>query len=215
MCKNVIPIYLDVSEKDISKIVYETQYLPCYFVTSLDIFNLIKKNDISSKCHYLPLSVSDKYLSENIPNKSIDVLQLGRKNTVLHEYMLKYCEEFPKTNYIYQLSNGNLNYESTIYGNIGEFSDRHEFIELLSRSKISLVSTPGCDNSRKFGDGIDFITPRFYESAAHYCYMLGRYTNNEEAKELEIESICANMYSIDYSMKKILQRNVLKKYIMY
>lgn len=44
---------------------------------------------------------------------------------------------------------------------------------------------------------MDFFTPRFYESAAFYCKMLGRYSENKEAELLDIKAICSNVRSYE------------------
>lgn len=188
--KGVVPIFLDFSYGMIDTIMDATKELPIYWVTCLDIYANIKQRG-GKNVRYIPLSISDKYLSESVPSKDIDVIQFGRKNSVLHDFMLKYCEA-NDVEYVYQTSDGSLEYYSTKRGNIGRFDSRDEYMTLLSRAKISLVSTPGRDSSRDFG-GIDFITPRFYESAAMYSHMIGRYTDNEEAKIIGIDRVCANI----------------------
>jgi hypothetical protein len=145
----------------------------------------------------MPFSISDKYIANKIPIKNIDVIQLGRKNPILHQYMLDYCEKYKNIEYVYQICNkGHLEYVSTLRGNIGRYDTRQQYIELLSSCKISLVSTPSVDDSKKF-HGIDFVTPRFFESAAFYCYMIGRYTENKETDLLGLSSICTNISSYE------------------
>lgn len=107
------------------------------------------------------------------------MIQFGRKNPVLHSYMLKYCKLYPNVEYVYQTSDGSLTYTSTTRGNIGKFDNRPEYMQMIAKSKVSLVSTLGIDKSKNMG-GIDFFTPRFYESAAYYCHLIGRYTMNDE-----------------------------------
>lgn len=166
--KSIIPIYLDVHKKWKDKIISDTRKLPIYFVTSLDLYEDIKKTESNSECVYLPLSVSDIYYAQRIPKKSVEVVQLGRKNRILHEFMLKYCET-KDVNYIF---NNNGTYNSTKNGNIGQLSTRQEYMSLLTKARVSLVSTPAVDGDKDFG-GYDFFTPRFYESAISYCYMIG------------------------------------------
>lgn len=191
---SIIPIYLDVSETDFAHIIYETQKLPVYFVTALDTCTKLRKLSGDNRCEYIPLSVSDLYVSNTPPPKYRDVIQLGRKNNKLHQYMLKLCEENPDIEYIYQVKDvdNKYSYYSTQKGNIGRHATRQEFMSLLRSSKVSLLSTPSVDGNEKFGD-LDFFTPRFYESAVFYCKMVGRYSTNAEAEMLEIEKICVNV----------------------
>ena len=192
---NIIPIFLDFPINMIENISYVTKRLPIFFVTCKDIYNILLSNGVKN-VRYMPLSISDKYVQGDVPKKEIDVIQFGRKNKVLHDYMLKYCKDNPNVEYIYQTDNGTLTYISTTRGIIGKFDSRDEYFDLIKSSKISLVSTPGFDNSRTadFGN-IDFVTPRFYESAASYCHLIGRYTSNDETTDLRLSDVCPNVDS--------------------
>lgn len=190
--KNIVPIFLDFSGDMVEEIISATKDIPFFYVTCYAIYNQL----VDKKCEnvrFVPLSISDKYCSEIIPHKTVDVIQFGRKNDVLHKYMLKYCEEHPTVEYIYQTDGAELTYFSTQKGDIGKYDERKKYFELLSSCKVSLVSSPAVDGTRKFGQGVDFITPRFYESVANFCYMLGRYTENEESKMLNLSSVCENI----------------------
>lgn len=188
--KNIIPVFLDFPEKMVEVIIRATNELPVFFVTCKDIYNILKEKGLEN-VRYMPLSISDRYYRQEIPDKSIDVIQFGRKNKILHDYMLRYCKEHRGTEYVYQTRDGSLTYLSTTRGNIGRFNSRKEYMDLIRTCRCSLVSSPGCDRGRsdEFGK-IDFITPRFYESAACYCHLIGRYTENEESREIGISEIC-------------------------
>ena len=191
--KGILPVFLDFSTEMVENIVRVTKKLPCYWVTSYDIYELLKKHD-SQNVEFMPLSISDKYINEKIQEKNIDVIQFGRKNKVLHEYMLNYCRNNPNVEYVYQSKEASLTYISTIRGNIGKFEKREEYMKLLAHSKVSLVSTPGMDQGRSFGCN-DFFTPRFFESAAVHSHLIGRYADNQEARIIGISDICPNICS--------------------
>lgn len=189
--KNVIPFFLDFPVAMIPEVVQATADLPAWFVTCKDVYN--RAVELGSKnCYYIPISISDKYCDYAEVEKDIDVIQFGRKNLTLHGFMQRYCEEHPEVEYVYQTENGSLTYESTRRGSLGKFDTRDEYLRMMQRCRVSLVSTPAMDQSRDFG-GIDFFTPRFYESPAMGCRMVGRYTENEEAKLLNIGDVCANV----------------------
>lgn len=200
---NAIPIFLDFPERMVREICNATERIPCYWVTCLDIYNKLLECG-SKNVLYFPLSISDIYVKDSVPQKYHDVIQLGRKNPVLHKYMLEYCERHPRVEYIYQTEDGSLTYYSTIKGNIGKLDTRDSYMKLMSKCKVSLVSSPGKDNSRNFGN-IDFITPRFYESAISYCYMLGRYTPNKETRMLGLSSVCRNVETYDEFEKELTE----------
>ena len=195
--ENGVPIFMDVwSDRDIEYIVEKTTKLQLFYCTSLEVYNRIKSMDKRSRVKYIPLSVSDMYFSENFLKykKSIDVIQIGRKNPVLHDFMMQYVKEHNEVEYVYNKNSndsGLAEYSSTKKGHIGHIGGREEFIRTLSSAKVSLVSTPAIDNSRKDANGIDFLTPRFYESAVLGCVLIGRYGENEETER--ISSICPNI----------------------
>lgn len=194
--ENGIPIFMDAwSDRDIEYIIKKTAKLQLFYCTSLEVYNRIKSMDKESKVKYMPLSVSDMYFSKNFSkyNKSIDVIQIGRRNPLLHDFMMQYINEHNEIEYVYNKSShsGLAEYISTKKGYIGHIEGRKDFIKNLSSAKVSLVSTPAIDNSRKDANGIDFLTPRFYESAVLGCALIGRYGENEETKR--ISNICPNI----------------------
>lgn len=188
--QNVIPIYLDFPDNMVDTILYATERLPVFFVTCKDILNMMVSKG-ATNVRFMPLSISDEHLIAK-PEKSIDVIQFGRKNEILHEYMLDYCKRNPDVEYVFQTENASLVYCSTTRGEIGKFDTRKEYLDLIKKCRISLVSTPGSEGHSRFGN-IDFVTPRFYESAAFYCRLLGRYTDNEETRDLHLSDVCPNV----------------------
>lgn len=216
--KNMIPIFLDVYECDTDVIIKMTKKLPFYFVTAFATYELIKKKAPDSKVFFMPLSISDRWISKDVPSKDIDVIQMGRRSSTLHEYMLQYCQIYPNVNYVYLESKKTWHYISTIHGDMGTLDTRGDYMNMLKRAKVSLVSTPGIETHR-FGE-FDFFTPRFYESAACYCLMIGRYTENEEAKRIEIKSVCPNIRNyneFEYYISCYLHEGLsdFNKYLLY
>lgn len=199
--KRFIPIFLDCYAEEIDVIYQMTKKLPFYFVTAWDIYDLIKKKYPDSNVYFSPLSVSDKWRTSDIPEKDIDVIQIGRRSELLHEYMLKYCEKNPQVNYVYLDSKQSWDYISTVNGNMGKLETRDVFMKMLRRARISLTSSPGIETGR-FGK-IDFFTPRFFESAICYCHMVGHYTENKEAELLNIKSVCDNPKSYEEFEKSV------------
>lgn len=191
--QNFVPIFLDFSVESVEEVIEATRNLPFFWVTSKGIFDVLVSKGVNN-VHFIPLSISDKYYVKKVPQKSIDVIQFGRKNKVLHEYMLNYAKTNSHVEYVYQSEDGSLTYTSTTRGNIGKFDNRQEYMELMSKCRVSLVSSPAVDKGKNFG-GVDFITPRFYESAVHYCHMIGRYTDNEEAEIIKLGDICKNIHN--------------------
>lgn len=222
---NGIPIFLDVwSEEAVDIILEKTRGFQIYYVTSMDALKKIKDKDPDAKVHYMPLSVSDKYFSpyyEKYKDKKYEVIQMGRRNPVLHDFMLQYVSENPDVEYIYSAAGNNvsgLEYISTKNGSIGTLDTRENFIRTLSRSKVSLVSSPAIDNEKREKFGVDFPTPRFYESAVLGCAMVGRYTLNDEMKKQDIPMVCDNVNTYEQfkeSMDKALNIERTELYKRY
>lgn len=187
--RNIIPIYLDFSMDMVDAIHKATKDLPAFFVASVDIYDALRERGCTN-VRYIAQCAPDIYYSDDIPHKFIDVIQIGRRNEVLHEYMLKYCGEHPDVEYVYQSEGASLHYNSTTRGDIGTLPGRNEFTDMMRRAHVSLVSSPRCDGCRDVFGGADLITARFYESAVFYCHMLGRYTENKETEGLNLASVC-------------------------
>lgn len=220
---NGIPIFIDVwGDQEIDFVISKMKNVQFYYVTSLDVYNRIKEKTSTDNVHYIRLSVPDKYYSNNYDNfitKKYDVIQMGRKNPYLHKWMLEYIKENPNVEYIYTdktSGDSKIEYISTKNGIVGELNDREKFISMLSQSRISLVSSPAADNSRKNNGGIDYPTPRFYESAALGCYMIGRYTPNDEC--LCLCDVCKNIQTYEefkYEVGKGLSSDRRSLFISY
>lgn len=210
--KNVIPIYVDFHPRVMNKVIKDTRKLPCWFVTSKELCYRVRERSPYNNCFFVPQSVADQWISMTIPEKSMDVIQIGRKNPVLHEWMLKYCEEHVGVEYVYMCDETKHIYQSTLRGVIGTIDGRENFMHTLASAKISLVSTPGKDrSSRRYDESVDFFTARFYESAAARCFLVGRYSENDESKQIGIEKICRqaeNYQEFEAAITKCLHADV-------
>lgn len=204
--KNCIPIFLDIWNKEIDFLLYKMRKGSPFFVTSMDVYQKIKEKRKTANVHYIPLTVSDKWVTNDEIKKNLDILQVGRKNQVLHEYALKYISTHPNVEYVYSGengTNGDLEYYSTKGRSIKPAKTRTDYMELLKSANICLLSSPGADASRKWAEDIDFPTPRFYETAVAQCHMIARLTDRLEFKEQGITDICKIVDNYE-SFEKIL-----------
>ena len=63
---NCLPVFLDVWSKEQIKLIARcTKSMRLFYVTSMEIFKWIKDEAPSSNVRYMPLSIADKYFSEN------------------------------------------------------------------------------------------------------------------------------------------------------
>lgn len=202
---NTIPILLDVTLEEIDELHSLTKQLPVYYVTSVVLRDRILERYPDSRVKYLPQSVASEerlWGGDERPhykNKDIDMIQFGRRNPVLHQYACHYSETHPNVSYCYRdddPSHGCVRYENGKAESIGVIRTRADFLAHLSRSRISLCSTPLMDETRDFGAGIDFLTARWFESAACRCHILGRWSESAQP-EVEKTGLCSIAHNID------------------
>ena len=190
---NSIPIFIDCFREMVDCIPVLCKKNPLLFVTDYEIFLHLKTKAIGEKTRFVPLSISDKYFQEGVPAKKIDVLQMGRQNPVLHKWMLEVTRNYPHIEYVYAHKKNEVHaYFSTTRGWLTDKTDtREEFMDFLSTARISLLSSPGMDGGDKTRTGgFNPVTPRFYESAVNYCYLIGRFPDTPDFIYNEVLSVC-------------------------
>lgn len=190
----LIPVVMDLWEHDIAAFMQRASSFPLVFVTSLAVFNRLR--DLGcNQVAYLPYSFPDQYLLDHVPRKDIDIIQFGRTNPVLDGYMVQLLHTYPHLNYVTTVhQNGKIYFHSSRNGLLEASDTRQKFMAMLGRSTISLVSTAGMDGSRDTG-GFDPVSPRFYESAAGYCRLVGRFPQNSEFEYFGINRIAEHVSS--------------------
>ncbi len=198
--KNVIPIIIDFwKHENIKRFEAIFRLSPAVLISSREVYNYLKSVTTEVKIKHLALSLPDKFLEATTSMiRDIDVIQIGRNNETFDGYMKELLAEFPDVHYVYaRRQNHEIHIMSNKYGFIDVFNKREDFIALLNRSKISLVSAPGLDDDRKRTGGFSPVTPRFFESAACRCKLLGIYPENADFEYYGINEICRNVTSYD------------------
>ncbi len=195
---NCLPVFLDVwSDWALMELVRRTKKLRLFYVTYLELYRRIKERFPESGVRYIPQSVSSRYYSENFAayrNKTIDVIQIGRINPVLHEYMMKYVSEHGGVEYVFR-ENGVC--VSASGARSWPVDTRDKYMSLLAASKVALVGCSGVDGMREGTNGICAVTPRFYEAAVSGCALISRYPDNEEFRQLEAAKYFPNVTSYE------------------
>lgn len=180
----VIPIFIDIRVDSFKVLIEGIKDIDLAIITNRSAWEKARQIYPKKKLYSIPLWCSDKWHLDTPPQKTVDVLQIGRKNNILHAFMLHFVSTHPNVDYVYKDEHSN-DYISTVRGNIGQLETREEYMAALRQAKVCLVSSPLVDSAPE----MDFITPRVYEAAMSYCYMLGRFTRNSEFKEVGLDRV--------------------------
>ena len=180
---NVIPYIIDYWKRYDALFEKHFAHFPVVYISGLEVYEYLKAKRTKVKIKHLPLSISDRYMSlfEEQIIKDIDIINVGRKNKVMDEYIQQFLLKYPNTNYVHrEMENGENIYYSSIHGRLGTLTAREDLLKILSRSKIAIVTSPGLDGGEQRTGGFNPVTPRVFEAAIGKCYMIGKYEKNSE-----------------------------------
>ena len=180
---NVIPYIIDYWKRYDALFEKHFAHFPVVYISGLEVYEYLKAKRTKVKIKHLPLSISDRYMSlfEEQVIKDIDIINVGRKNKVMDEYIQQFLLKYPNTNYVHrEMENGENIYYSSIHGRLGTLTAREDLLKILSRSKIAIVTSPGLDGGEQRTGGFNPVTPRVFEAAIGKCYMIGKYEKNSE-----------------------------------
>lgn len=204
--RRLIPIVMDLWGDDFDRFQQRAAAFPLVYLTSLQAYREMMGRGVDN-VRYLPFSVADRYLSWELSDKDIDIIHFGRRNPLLEGYMARLLERYPQIHYVTtdpDEEGKKVFIHSNRYGVLGESDSRDRFMHVLARSRISLVSTVGMDGSRSTG-GIDPVSPRFLESMAAGCHLVGRIPENSEFAQLGVAPFCHHVNSYEEFETKILE----------
>jgi hypothetical protein len=190
----VVPIIIDFWGKNTLKSFYN-YYKNCPFIliSSIEVFEYLKKNNSPLNIYHFPLSLPDKYKldEKRTNNKKYDIVLAGRINPILWKYLKEFEKSHPNIEYLFQEQiNGELFYRSNKMGIIGKFQSRNSYFELIKSARICFYASPGIDSGEFRTGGFNPITPRFLEFLSAGCHVIARYPLNEESCFYKMESIC-------------------------
>ena len=196
---NVIPIVIDFWAEHLRNAEEVFSRSPLVIVTNLEIKKALASGSLRDRLLYLPLSISSRNVCQSRPEKTIDLIQVGRRNRYLHQWALEYSEGRPGFEYVYSDTSGVWpRWYSTKRGALGSNKSRSTYLSLLRSARVSLVSSPGIDGGEERTGGFNPVTPRFYESAAAGCHLIGRYPETgADFIENGVPAVCINARSAE------------------
>lgn len=191
----LVVIINDVWPYEFDVFIELTKQKPLVYVTNYEVYSQLQQRG-QRNVRFMPFSVASKYIGDQIPEKNIDIIQYGRTNSVLDQFMSTLLSRNPALHYVTTVvdqSKKEVYFVSNKYGVMGRSDQRHEFMHVLSRCKISLVSSPGYDMEHDLlrdTGGCYTAAIRYFESASQYCHMLSRHPGNDDFVCTGLNEIC-------------------------
>jgi hypothetical protein len=140
----------------------ETNYVDTIFFSSSQSAEKLKFLLPDIKCHWVPEGIDPRqYTYNHLDKKDIDVLSLGRKYDKYHNEILASLAADHIT-YLYEKKSREIIFKS-----------RHEFIDGLARTKISICFPSSLTHPERSGQ-IETMTLRYLQSAVSKCLILGK-----------------------------------------
>lgn len=187
----IIPIVMDLWQKDFEQFERLATNFKLIFLTSLQVFRVMRGRGLTN-IRYLPFALADKYLDYPVAEKTFDIVHFGRRDNLLDSYMEQLLQLYPQLHYLTtQTDDDSVYFFSNQHGRLQESNSRETFMTMLSRSKISLVHSPGMDNNWQCNE-IMPVSPRYLESIAAGCHLVGRIPCHDEFDLLGIRPFCSH-----------------------
>lgn len=196
---DIIPAIIDFypTEEQLPTIEKSYKNNPLVLISSKEVYDYLKENDVQLPLAHWALSISDIY--KIMPNtryeKKYDLVMMGRQNPVLSSFCKSYAELHPDFTYVYRVIKRNDNgprdflYYTSDGKLLGAINTREQFLSLMRQSRCGLYATPGMDDDEKHGstNGFHQVTPRFLEYIASECHVLARYPQNSDTDYYELD----------------------------
>jgi hypothetical protein len=204
--ENVIPLIIDCWKGDVDVACRSLARSKAVVVTNIELVHEFERRGLTGRVIYVPLAVEQAVTTLN-HKKEFDIIQIGRRNAVLHKWALQLVFELPTLEYVYTeyLTSHAPTFFSTKSGELSIKEGRAHYLAAHGAAKVSLVSSPGIDGGEVRTGGLNPVTPRFYEAAALGCRLVGRYPlNGADFIENRVNTVCPNVDSYDEFKNAVL-----------
>lgn len=222
---NFFPYVIDYFLRDDDLSIFEKNFSKHHliFISSKEVYDRLKILNTQLPIIHLPLSLPDYYRLE--PNdekiKYYDVALVGRVNPVLLQYLIEYAQKHP--GFIYVQEDPRKRRKFHYYTSNGEYAgyyrSRKQYMDLISKSRVALYSTPGIDGGEIRTNGYNPVTPKFLEYLASGCNIIGRWKDNLDTDYYQLDSFSNNIQTynqFEEAMDKALAiKPDLQKYADY
>jgi spore maturation protein CgeB len=131
------------------------------FISAKQSADFLKNELLKTNVYWMPEGINiDDYKFVEYSKKNIDIIQMGRKYDFYHMGILKFCTE-SQIKYLFEKNKGEI-----------IFKTKEEFIDGLSRSKISICFHSSTTNPERSGN-TSTMTQRYLQSMASKCLIVG------------------------------------------
>lgn len=200
---NTVPWLIDffLDEGDYDRFYRAYKGYPLVLVSSMEVYDLLKKSGCPLNIRHLALSLPDNYRFDPkvFEEKRYDIVLAGRPNPALASFLEQYLKKHPETTVISRKIRGNNFDYLDLKGNIVSRSDapsRQEYFRILKMAKVAFYGTPGRNAKEKAGK-FNQVTPRFLEMLSAGCIPILQYTDNPDTRYYELGSWCPSIESYD------------------
>ncbi len=161
------------------------------FVASRQVHEyLIRKGASPQRFRHLAISIPDQYIySTPTTQKKYDIIVTGSIPQKYSEYLSHYAAIHPELKIIHKKTrHGRIHYYTTDGVHIGDANSRAKYMDLLSRTRVTIYSVPSTktdcinDNSLVFSG----VTPQLLEALASGCGIVPHYTDNADTRFFEL-----------------------------
>ncbi len=171
-----IAYIIDAWENSMEYIAANIDTVDIVLMAFQDSINFLKKYippRLMKKIYLYPVFIDPLMYPKKSPNKLYDVIQVGRRDDILHQWAIKYSNK-KKHSYIYQKRNqrGMYYLEDREWEAENYQLSYQDLIKVLSQSKIALVSPPDRADRKRTGR-ISPLTHRYLEAAMCQAVTVG------------------------------------------
>jgi len=161
------------------------------FIASRQVHEyLIKKGASPQRFRHLAISIPDQYIYTSLTTaKEYDIIVTGSIPQKYSEYLNRYATMHPELKILHKKTrHGRIRYYTTDGMYIGEANSRAEYMELLSRTRVTIYSVPSTKTNCINGNSLVFsgVTPQLLEALASGCEIVPHYSDNADTRFFEL-----------------------------
>lgn len=225
--RNAIPWIIDfyLTQNDIDSFFKATSKNKYVFISSAEVLEKLAQHPSydSNKYIHVPLCINHLRKGSCSQRKKYDLAMLGRSDSQLMSYVVKFASEHKDFTYVTREMKG-LMFSYYVHKNgeknLIESSESHETYErIMQECRIGLWSTRGLEEKKC--NGYNQVTPRLLELMSQDCHVIARYPLNADTKYHELPQMfpSSDSYEIFYEqvtrfLKEDVNMQMYEEYLL-